>query len=330
MKTTRFRWYVFYALVGLMGAAGSMLWAQSGRPTLAATSYIHDFGVVETGEQLQYAFEIKNQGREPLKINAVQISCGCIKDAHVNNNFIAPGQSSKLLVTWESPSYYTEVEESIKIESNDPVNPSRSFIVKAKVWPVLVVRPAALNFGLLTESDLPSSQEAVVQPNTAGESTERLAFSVKSASTFKIESGHLKGSPWGFTLTIPTGFPVGPLDGKVEVLPHNGPPKTVLILGEVVGDVSAEPKEVFVDNTQQVTGTQEIVFTSEKSKVINVKAVFISPDLNPVMTLSTSATKLFANYDLSDPTSPRFAKGDILLEVVTSDGLHHRYWTLIC
>lgn len=76
---------------------------QSGTPTLSSDKFIHNFGIIEEAGKVNYAFILTNSGRKALKISNVVVSCGCIEDAHVENNELAPGQKTKLFITWDVP-----------------------------------------------------------------------------------------------------------------------------------------------------------------------------------------------------------------------------------
>lgn len=70
-------------------------------------------------------FYVKNIGGAPLEILSVSTSCGCT-EAEVESTEIAPGEQTKLIVTYD-PSVHPGLEGKIKrivyIKSNDPLQP---------------------------------------------------------------------------------------------------------------------------------------------------------------------------------------------------------------
>jgi hypothetical protein len=61
---------------------------------------IHDFGEIEAGKQVSYAFEFKNQGNTPLSIETTRTTCGCTA-AQFSADLIAPGATGTIIVSFD-------------------------------------------------------------------------------------------------------------------------------------------------------------------------------------------------------------------------------------
>ena len=61
----------------------------------------HDFGKIAQGRPVTYTFEIVNTGKEPLKLDNVQASCGCTTPVW-SNEPIPPGGVSKIVVGYNA------------------------------------------------------------------------------------------------------------------------------------------------------------------------------------------------------------------------------------
>ena len=67
--------------------------------TLKETSF--DFGKIAQGRPVYHVFEIVNSGKEPLKLENVQTSCGCTTPEW-SNEAVAPGASTTIKVGYNA------------------------------------------------------------------------------------------------------------------------------------------------------------------------------------------------------------------------------------
>lgn len=90
----------------------------------------HDFGKIPQGRPANYTFEIVNIGKEPLKLDNVQASCGCTTPEW-SKDPIAPGQTSKILVGYNA---YAEgyFEKTITVQYNQ--GQSKLLTIKGTVY----------------------------------------------------------------------------------------------------------------------------------------------------------------------------------------------------
>lgn len=56
----------------------------------------HNFGKIAYGKAVEYDVEIKNIGTETIKIENVQVSCGCTTPKYEKDKTIAPGETVKV------------------------------------------------------------------------------------------------------------------------------------------------------------------------------------------------------------------------------------------
>lgn len=88
----------------------------------------HNFGKIEKGQSLTAKFQIKNSGKDTLKLSNAQVACGCVtykllsgKD-NANTTFILPGKSAVLEVVY-SPLATGKNRDIITFFTTDPSNP---------------------------------------------------------------------------------------------------------------------------------------------------------------------------------------------------------------
>lgn len=90
----------------------------------------HDFGKIPQGRPATYVFEIQNIGKEPLKLDNVQASCGCTTPQW-SKDAIAPGATSKITVGYNA---YAEgyFEKTITVSYNQ--NQNKVLVIKGSVY----------------------------------------------------------------------------------------------------------------------------------------------------------------------------------------------------
>lgn len=90
----------------------------------------HDFGKIPQGRPANYVFEIVNIGKEPLKLDNVQASCGCTTPLW-SKDAIEPGATSKITVGYNA---YAEgyFEKTITISYNQ--GQSKMLVIKGNVY----------------------------------------------------------------------------------------------------------------------------------------------------------------------------------------------------
>lgn len=81
------------------------------------TKTTHEFGKVEHGEVLEYTFVFKNTGKSELLIYSANASCGCtVPD--FDKNPIAPGESGKVKIVFNTRGFRGEQKKAITVYSN--------------------------------------------------------------------------------------------------------------------------------------------------------------------------------------------------------------------
>jgi Protein of unknown function (DUF1573) len=97
---------------------------------LAIKETSHDFGKIPQGKPVYYTFEIINTGKEPLKLDNVQASCGCTTPEW-NREAIAPGATDKIRVGYNAANEGS-FEKPVTITYNS--SQSKVITIKGTVW----------------------------------------------------------------------------------------------------------------------------------------------------------------------------------------------------
>ena len=104
--------------------------AQAPRLKLDQTTY--EFGTINEGELVKADFVITNTGKSPLNIRETKANCGCTV-SKLNKNTLAPGESSKISVTFNSKGRRGRQNKMVTIFSNDPKAPTQRVTIKGRV-----------------------------------------------------------------------------------------------------------------------------------------------------------------------------------------------------
>jgi len=110
----------------------SMVFAQLFQPKLVLQQNSFDFGDIKQGETVSHTFVISNNGGDLLKITNVQASCGCTAAAPEKNE-LAPGESTNLIVKFNSAGRQGMQKKTVKIFTNDPQNPEMVITINGNV-----------------------------------------------------------------------------------------------------------------------------------------------------------------------------------------------------
>ena len=98
--------------------------------TIKFTETSHDFGKIPQGKPVTYVFMLENTGKDSLKLNNVQASCGCTTPEW-NKTAIAPGSKSSIKVGYNAAAE-GPFEKTITVYYNG--DQTKVLIIKGSVW----------------------------------------------------------------------------------------------------------------------------------------------------------------------------------------------------
>lgn len=86
-------------------------------PVFAFETDNHEFGVIEQGEKVSYAFKFQNTGNAPLVISSASASCGCTVPEYTKTP-VAPGEEGFINVTFDSAGKSGMTSKTVTIIAN--------------------------------------------------------------------------------------------------------------------------------------------------------------------------------------------------------------------
>lgn len=101
-------------------------------PRLQIDRTVHEFGSVRQGNIVETEFTLTNNGRTDLIIRDTKANCGCTVSTPEKST-LAPGESAKLKVSFNSEGRRGTQYKTVTVFSNDPTAPTQTLTLKASV-----------------------------------------------------------------------------------------------------------------------------------------------------------------------------------------------------
>lgn len=92
----------------------------------------YDFGNINQNDIVKHSFTITNTGDDVLKISDIRASCGCTA-ATPDKNELKPGESTQLLVTFNSKGRKGPQTKTVNLKTNDQNNPNLTLMIKCNI-----------------------------------------------------------------------------------------------------------------------------------------------------------------------------------------------------
>lgn len=87
-------------------------------PVMSFEETAFDFGTIKEGDVVEHTFMFTNTGDAPLVITDTKTSCGCTVPTWPKGESIAPGETSKLVVSFNSRGKKNMQNKSVQITAN--------------------------------------------------------------------------------------------------------------------------------------------------------------------------------------------------------------------
>lgn len=210
MRDTIARFFATGALLALaaLPAAGQVI---------SVEPKFYDFGTMKQQESRTTFIEVANRGAGLLVIANVEADCGCTVPT-LTTSRLAPGESTRIEVRFDSKKFHGKQHKTVKIHSNDPLNPIVDFMVSADVLTPLVIDPPTQRIGF-TRALVGSEQSGRVT-FTATEQDLQITVDETRKGLYDVRAiNGLDGDPRRAALEVvlPPGAPAGRHRDNVRV-----------------------------------------------------------------------------------------------------------------
>ena len=201
--------------------------AGSGHVTVDRDEF--DFGKMDASEKGTHDFVITNRGDRPLTLNLGSTSCSCTV-SEIKDRELAPGQSTKVAVSWHSKRYLGPYQQTATIVTSDPRRPELTLTIKGEYTRHLYADPDELTFGQIAGTkpvtretrifcNLPNQQVKILRYQLSDPSLEKL-FQVDDVPLEADELRKYKGVTSGILVrvTVKPGLPLGRFQQRITVV----------------------------------------------------------------------------------------------------------------
>lgn len=203
------------------------------RPKAVVREAVKDVGDVNRGQRITHEFIVGNEGSSPLQITEVKPSCGCTVADY--DRTIAPGATGSIRASLDTGSFKGAIAKSVKVFTNDPVNPQLQLVIKANIRSQVEVDPGYVRFIAVHGEP----QKTSVQTIWSEEKPDMLVRGVQSPYPFVRaavrEAGEeerrqgVAGRQWQVEVKLDKDAPVGPMADFLLVTTDHPELKTVRI-----------------------------------------------------------------------------------------------------
>lgn len=253
------------------------LGSASAAPKLHIDKSVFDFGSVSEGTVVTGDFLLRNVGSSPLEIQRIQPACGCTV-AKSEQLQIAPGEESRLEVTFDTTGFTGEKLKTVRLYTNDVEDGSAVVTLRGSVQPEVTVDPLRVYFGEVQKGATPS--RSFVVGAAAGSGIEILQVASRSSSlelsTQEFNDGKRKGKQ--VTVSLRPGIPIGNFRGRVVVRTSSkrDPIVNVNVFAKVSGDFEITPLDAsfgLIEAPNQPHAVRTVQLKNRTAQPITIRSV---------------------------------------------------------
>lgn len=232
--------------------------APAGAPRIFSPEPTFDFGSQDNEGKVQHDFTVMNVGTGSLEISNVKSSCGCTV-AEMAKKSLAPGEETKVSVTFNLQGKQGPQTKVISVSSNDPDVPVYKLELKGNAVAAIEVEPRFLNYGNVVEELLPP-QTIKIASNKPEISFNVTGSTASDAASFTTEVKTIEaGKKYEIVVTNIKPLPAGIAQGVINVATDDPKRLTIPVRyhATIVGDLDIAPNQINIRLTEDGAVTQQ-------------------------------------------------------------------------
>ncbi|MCD6161909.1 MAG: DUF1573 domain-containing protein [candidate division Zixibacteria bacterium] len=206
---------------------------------------IFNFGSITKGSNVTHNYWFSNTGTDTLIISKIKPTCGCTS-TRLSDIDVAPGERSSIDIVFYSGKYNGKITKSIKLETNDPVNPYIELRFKAIInnpSQLLEFSPLQIDFETVPRG---TEKQVIVSLTNMADEKVKIVMPVKPSDAFiktSLKKSKLKpGDTTELTLTLLKNLEPGKFLTSISIEMEEKPNSriTIPISGNIDDDSSDE------------------------------------------------------------------------------------------
>jgi hypothetical protein len=265
MKLTTFFSVLAAGSIGVRGAEAPAVSPLAGTtagtsgPRIQFAELAYDFGRIDVGAVVKHDFVFTNTGTALLEIREVRPGCGCTT-AGAWDRQVAPGQSGRIPLQFNSAGFSGSVAKSATVACNDPAQPNVALHIRGTVWRPIEVTPQTVYFNLPSEAA--SNETRVVRIVSNLEAPLVLSEPVCTNKAFRVELKTVKeGKEFELRVTAQTPFAANAIQAPVtlQTSATNMPVLTIPAYVSLQPAVTVMPAQIILPGGPLATAMQPSV-----------------------------------------------------------------------
>jgi len=232
--------------------------APAGAPRIFSPEPTFDFGSEDNEGKVQHEFTVMNVGTGTLEISNVKSSCGCTV-AELAKKSLAPGEETKVAVTFNLQGKQGPQTKVISVSSNDPDVPVYKLELKGNAVAAIEVEPRFINYGNVVDELLPP-QTVKIASNKPDITFNVTGSTPSDAASFATEVKTIEaGKKYEVVVTNIKPLPAGIAQGVINVATDDPKRQTIPVRyhATIVGDLDVAPSQINIRLTEDGVPTQQ-------------------------------------------------------------------------
>lgn len=210
----------------------------------------YNFGVIDRNTKHSHVFQIKNEGRGPLKVKVGHTTCKCTVAA-LKNDSIAPGETADVNMEWEAKGYQDPFTQTAEITTSDIDNPVIRLTITGRVTQAVRPEPHEVLLASVSSSEdlkrtirlygyVPDKKlEVLSHAFENPDKIEHYELAIAPLSPDQLPTNRDITSGAELTLTVKSGLPTGPIYQTLRLTTNLSPDAVEIpINGSVASDFS--------------------------------------------------------------------------------------------
>jgi hypothetical protein len=208
-------------------------------PKVAIDRLEYNFGTLDLEGKGREEFTVKNIGNAVLKLTKGETTCRCASSV-LERSELAPGESTKIVLTWKPNAEPGSYEQSAAFYTNDPDRPKFSITISGEITATLRVQPTIFSFNRISSHETTTEKVVIlnyldrplaIENPRFEENDLRKYFDATIAPLSEEELRSHLGAKNGFflTVTVKPGLPQGAFKQTITITTDNPLKKEVAI-----------------------------------------------------------------------------------------------------
>lgn len=277
--------------------------------------FVHDFGVVEGGKEVEHIFKIKNVGKKTLEILRVRSSCGCTAVV-VSNRNIPPQGGGEVKAIFDTTGYRGFDKKNVYVQSNDTITP----LVKLQIRGVIKtgevsMSPKRIDFGVLRKEERENKKLDVA---VVGDEDLKILKTETSSENLYIEISEVPDEyfkRFKVTVALSSNIAIGKLNEEITIYTNNEKYAEVEIpiIGDIRGDIEVNPSQAFFGLAGEIR-EKKLKVLNEGEKPLEIEKIdnpfdFLSVKIVP----KVEGKEYELIFALEKGTPPEKIKGEVII-----------------